>query len=144
MTPDRIDRGGHAVTAFIAGDDAQANATVAELAASAGFAPLITGALHNARYLEAMAHLNIQIAVVGGGGTNAGFVSPGPRLNGRRAARRRQPQPYPGAGTAGTALPGNPLPNLAAPAVTLRERRQALATLRPQGREQGTNPHCSA
>ncbi|AOZ03718.1 hypothetical protein BKK81_32440 [Cupriavidus sp. USMAHM13] len=74
MTPDRIDRGGHAVTAFIAGDDAQANATVAELAASAGFAPLITGALHNARYLEAMAHLNIQIAVVGGGGTNAGFV----------------------------------------------------------------------
>ncbi|AOI72262.1 NADPH-dependent F420 reductase [Burkholderia ubonensis] len=74
MTPERIDRAGHAVTAFIAGDDAEANAAVAEIAASAGFAPLVTGALNNARYLEAMAHLNIQIAVVRGGGTNAGFV----------------------------------------------------------------------
>ncbi|WP_198432997.1 NADPH-dependent F420 reductase [Burkholderia ubonensis] len=74
MTPERIDRAGHAVTAFIAGDDAEANAAVAEIAASAGFAPLVTGALNNAHYLEAMAHLNIQIAVVRGGGTNAGFV----------------------------------------------------------------------
>ncbi|CAB3752944.1 NADP oxidoreductase [Burkholderia sp. MSh2] len=74
MTPDRIDRDGHAVTAFIAGDDAQANATVAGIAESAGFAPVVTGPLRNARYLEAMAHLNIQIAVGRGGGTNAGFV----------------------------------------------------------------------
>ena len=55
-------------------DDVAANAVVAHIAASAGFAPLITGHLGNARYLEAMAHLNIQIAVVHGGGTNAGFV----------------------------------------------------------------------
>ncbi|RQT45459.1 NADP oxidoreductase [Burkholderia cepacia] len=74
MTPDRIDRGGHAVTAFIAGNDVQANTTVAEIAESAGFAPVVTGPLNNARYLEAMAHLNIQIAVGRGGGTNAGFV----------------------------------------------------------------------
>ncbi|RDU99018.1 NADPH-dependent F420 reductase [Trinickia dinghuensis] len=74
MTLQRIDRVGHAVTAFIAGDDAQANATVADMAASAGFAPIVTGPLRNARYLEAMAHLNIPIAVVRGGGTNAAFV----------------------------------------------------------------------
>ena len=74
MVEDRIDRAGHPVTAFIAGDDVAANAVVAHIAASAGFAPLITGHLGNARYLEAMAHLNIQIAVVHGGGTNAGFV----------------------------------------------------------------------
>lgn len=74
MTRARLDRDGQLMTAFLAGDDAQANATVAAMAASAGFAPLITGALQNARYLEAMAHLNIQIAVVRGGGTHAGFV----------------------------------------------------------------------
>ncbi|UMZ15117.1 NAD(P)-binding domain-containing protein [Pseudomonas sp. MPFS] len=74
MTRDRLNRGGHPVTAFVAGDDAQANALVAEMAASAGFAPVIAGPLYNARYLEAMAHLNIQLALVRGGGTNAGFV----------------------------------------------------------------------
>lgn len=62
------------LTAFIAGDDAAANEIVAAVARSAGFAPLLTGALSHARYLEAMAHLNIQVAVVHGGGTNAGFV----------------------------------------------------------------------
>lgn len=74
MTPDRVDRGGHAVTAFIAGDDAEANATVATIATSAGLAPVVTGTLRNARYLEAIAHLNIQIAVGRGRGTNAGFI----------------------------------------------------------------------
>jgi len=74
MRDNLLDRAGHRVTAFIAGDESEANAIVAEMAASAGFAPMITGGLNNARYLEAMAHLNIQIAVVQGGGTNAGFV----------------------------------------------------------------------
>ena len=62
------------LTAFIAGDDAAANEVVAAVARSAGFAPLLTGALSRARYLKAMAHLNIQVAVVHGGGTHAGFV----------------------------------------------------------------------
>lgn len=69
-----LEPGSGRLTAFIAGDDAAANWAVADIAASAGFAPLITGRLSNARYLEAMANLNIQIAVVHGGGTNAGFV----------------------------------------------------------------------
>lgn len=63
-----------ALTAFVAGNDEQANQVVAQLASDAGFAPVVTGALTNARYLEAMANLNIQIAVVHGGGTNAGFL----------------------------------------------------------------------
>ncbi len=74
MTDGLFDRAGHPVTAFIAGDDVAANKTVAGIATDAGFAPMITGVPNNARYLEAMAHLNIQIAVVHGGGTNAGFV----------------------------------------------------------------------
>ncbi|RUL73644.1 NADPH-dependent F420 reductase [Dyella choica] len=74
MTVQRLDRDGHPVTAFIAGDDAQANTIVANIATDAGFAPLVTGDLDNARYLEAMAHLNIRIALGAGGGTNAGFV----------------------------------------------------------------------
>ncbi len=60
-------------TVFVAGDDASANESIAGLAASAGFTPMIAGPLSHARYLEAMAHLNIQLAVVRGGGTNAGY-----------------------------------------------------------------------
>lgn len=74
MTPERLDRNGHRVTAFIAGDDDEANVAVATVASQAGFAPIVTGALENARYLEAMAHLNIQLAVGRGGGTDAGFI----------------------------------------------------------------------
>lgn len=67
-------RGGQRLTAFIASDDTEAAATVTALAASLGFAPLTVGGLTQARYLEAMAHLNIAIAVGCGGGTNAGFI----------------------------------------------------------------------
>jgi hypothetical protein len=41
---------------------------------SLGFAPVDAGPLRSARYLEAIAHLNIQIAVGQGGGTDAAFV----------------------------------------------------------------------
>lgn len=74
MRQDRLDRDGLRTTAFICGDDATANAEVARLAQTIGFAPLITGPLRSARYLEAMAHLNIAIAVAQGGGTNAAFL----------------------------------------------------------------------
>jgi hypothetical protein len=74
MTKERMNRDGQKVTAFIAGDDAQANETVAKLAGEMGFAPVIVGPLRCTRYLEAMAHLNIQIAVGMKGGTNAAFV----------------------------------------------------------------------
>jgi 8-hydroxy-5-deazaflavin:NADPH oxidoreductase len=74
MKPDRIDRGALKATALICGDDDAANTEVANLAASIGFAPVVTGPMKNARYLEGMAHLNIAIAVGQGGGTDAAFL----------------------------------------------------------------------
>jgi len=73
MMPERIARRGRRATAFLASDDEDAAELVSRLAADAGFAPIHTGSLLNSRYLEAMAHLNIAIAV-GGGGTNAAFI----------------------------------------------------------------------
>ena len=74
MTPERQNRDGLRITAFIAGDDAQARQKVAQMAEHAGFAALEVGSLKIARYLEALAHLNIQIAVNQAGGTNAAFI----------------------------------------------------------------------
>ncbi|WDE08473.1 NAD(P)-binding domain-containing protein [Thalassomonas viridans] len=74
MAKEHHNRGGLTMTAFIAGDDSAAKNTTLELAAAVGLAPLDVGPLRSARYLEAMAHLNIQIAVGQGGGTQAAFV----------------------------------------------------------------------
>lgn len=65
---------GQRITAFVAGNHALAVQTVAQLAQDIGFAPLLVGPLSVARFLESMAHLNIQIAVGQGGGTNAAFI----------------------------------------------------------------------
>lgn len=67
-------RDGQAITAFVAGDNDEAKRKVVALARAMGYAPLDTGPLYTARYLESMAHLNIQIAVGQGGGTNAAFI----------------------------------------------------------------------
>ena len=74
MTPERQVRGGLISTAFIAGDQLDAKAVVMKLAKDAGFEPLDVGFLKMSRYLEAMAHLNINIAVAQQGGTNAAFI----------------------------------------------------------------------
>jgi 8-hydroxy-5-deazaflavin:NADPH oxidoreductase len=63
-----------AITAFIAGDNDEAKQIVIALASTIGYAPIDIGYLYTARYLENMAHLNIQIAVGQGGGTNAAFI----------------------------------------------------------------------
>jgi 8-hydroxy-5-deazaflavin:NADPH oxidoreductase len=67
-------RNGQPIAAFIAGDDEAAKQKIIALASDLGYAPVDTGSLYTARYLESMAHLNIQIAVEQGGGTNAAFV----------------------------------------------------------------------
>ncbi|MEM6255982.1 MAG: NADPH-dependent F420 reductase [Cyanobacteria bacterium P01_D01_bin.156] len=67
-------QGGQAITAFIAGDNSEAKQQVVTLAKDIGYIPVDVGPLHAARYLESMAHLNIQIAIGQGGGTNAAFV----------------------------------------------------------------------
>ena len=59
---------------FIAGDDAAATHLVARLAEDAGFAPLVVQSLAAARYLEALAHLNIALAFGTGIGTRGGFA----------------------------------------------------------------------
>ncbi|MEM8837788.1 MAG: NAD(P)-binding domain-containing protein [Pseudomonadota bacterium] len=74
MTADGLSRNGQSATAFIAGDDDHAIGRVSELARSIGLHPIQTGPLKNSRYLEAMAHLNIAIAVGQGGGTDAAFI----------------------------------------------------------------------
>ena len=75
MTSARLQRAsGARITAFVAGDDDRAASQVEGFAQSLGFAPQRVGGLANARYLEAMAHLNIAIAVGGGGGTDACFL----------------------------------------------------------------------
>lgn len=74
MTQDGLVRvGDRRATAFVAADDDDAAAKVAALAGSLGFAPQRVGGLANARFLEAIAHLNIAIAVAGGG-TDAAFL----------------------------------------------------------------------
>lgn len=67
-------KNGQAITAFIAGDDDEAKQKVIALASDIGYAPIDTGRLYTARYLESMAHLNIQIAVGQGGGIDAAFI----------------------------------------------------------------------
>jgi 8-hydroxy-5-deazaflavin:NADPH oxidoreductase len=74
MSKERLARGAYQATTFIAGDNKAAVDTVADLARSAGFAPVTVGALSAARYLESMAHLNISIALGQNGGTNAAFI----------------------------------------------------------------------
>jgi predicted dinucleotide-binding enzyme len=74
MREDRLVRDGQRVTCFVASDDAEASRTVARLAQEAGLAPVPVGPLKMARHLEAMAHLNIQLAVGMKGGTDAAFV----------------------------------------------------------------------
>jgi 8-hydroxy-5-deazaflavin:NADPH oxidoreductase len=74
MTAESIARKPIAPVALLCGDDASANERVAGLARDIGFALLIAGPLHNARYLESMAHLHIQIATVGERGTEGGFA----------------------------------------------------------------------
>ena len=71
---DKPVRNSQKITAFIAGDDEAAKGKVMLLAEKSGYTPLDSGPLFSARYLENMAHLNIQIAVGQGGGTDAAFI----------------------------------------------------------------------
>lgn len=61
--------GGRDVPAYLASDDADAKAVVADLARSIGFAVVDAGGLKNARYLEALAGLNIYLGYGAGLGT---------------------------------------------------------------------------
>lgn len=64
---------GQKLTAFIASDDIEAASVIKKLADEAGFSGLNVGGIKNARHLEAIAHLNIAIAM-NGSGTDVGFA----------------------------------------------------------------------
>ncbi len=61
------------VTVFVAGDDAAARATAQSLAQEIGFTTVDAGPLSNARYLESVTELTIQLAYGLGHGTRIGF-----------------------------------------------------------------------
>jgi NADPH-dependent F420 reductase len=63
------DFGSERVSVFYAGDDESANQCIADLIASTGFKPVYAGGLKNARYLEPLAALTIQLAYALGHGT---------------------------------------------------------------------------
>ncbi|WP_439480427.1 NADPH-dependent F420 reductase [Chryseobacterium aquaticum] len=73
MKPEKQQFNGQKLTAFIASDDTEAAVKIKKLADEAGFSGFVVGGIKNARYLEAIAHLNIAVAM-SGGGTDAGFT----------------------------------------------------------------------
>jgi 8-hydroxy-5-deazaflavin:NADPH oxidoreductase len=61
------------ITLFMAGDDKDAKKQVGQLATDIGFDPVDVGALDNAKLLESLGNLVIQIGYAQGLGTNIGF-----------------------------------------------------------------------
>jgi hypothetical protein len=66
--------GDQRLSMFLCGDDADAKATVAELAETLGFEAVDCGPLHQAAHLESMAMLWIQLAYGEGYGSDIGFA----------------------------------------------------------------------
>jgi len=65
--------GDQPLTAFVVGDDDEAKSVVLELARGIGFDAIDGGPLQNARLLEPLGFLNIQLGYVLGMGTQIGF-----------------------------------------------------------------------
>ena len=77
MEPEKIASVPGGIAGFYCGDYSTANQTVGKLMRAIGFHPIEVGGMMCARYLEAMAHLNIQLAVGMQRGTQAAFVYAG-------------------------------------------------------------------
>jgi NADPH-dependent F420 reductase len=65
--------GSQGLSMLLCGDDAEAKKAAADLARQLGFEPVDVGPLRSARYLEALAMLWIDMAILQGFGTNFGF-----------------------------------------------------------------------
>jgi predicted dinucleotide-binding enzyme len=65
--------GDQPLSAFVAGDDERARGEVLELARGIGFEPVDSGPLRNARLLEPLAYLNIQLGYAQKMGPRIGF-----------------------------------------------------------------------
>jgi len=64
---------GQTLTTFVAGDDGEAKSKILLLASSIGFEAVDAGPLRQARLLEPLSYLNIQLGHLQGFGTDAGF-----------------------------------------------------------------------
>jgi 8-hydroxy-5-deazaflavin:NADPH oxidoreductase len=65
--------GNEVLTSLVAGDDEGSRKLALDLASSIGFDAVNAGPLQNARWLETLGYLNIQLGYVVGHGTDAGF-----------------------------------------------------------------------
>jgi predicted dinucleotide-binding enzyme len=65
--------GSQGLSMLLCGDDAPAKQLTADLARQLSFEPVDVGPLRSARYLEALAMLWINMAILQGFGTNFGF-----------------------------------------------------------------------
>jgi predicted dinucleotide-binding enzyme len=65
---------GHAITIFVAGDAPEAKGDVRDLILRMGFEAVDAGPLENARYLEPLSMLNIQLGRFLGLGTQIAFT----------------------------------------------------------------------
>lgn len=74
MSPERLGRSPVRPAGFFCGNASDDKVTVSWLLSYLGFAPVDAGGLQNARYLESLAHLNIQLAIGGGRGTSTAFA----------------------------------------------------------------------
>jgi 8-hydroxy-5-deazaflavin:NADPH oxidoreductase len=74
------------LSGFVAGDDAEAKATVLELVAEIGLEPVDVGPLVRARQLEGLAFLNITLNIVNGGSWQSGWKLVGAPSTARVAA----------------------------------------------------------
>lgn len=71
---DRLDRRGLKVTLFVASDSAEATQAVMTLGSEIGFWSVNAGPLKSARYLEAICHLNLELAFGQGHGMNTAIL----------------------------------------------------------------------
>jgi 8-hydroxy-5-deazaflavin:NADPH oxidoreductase len=71
---------GEALSLLVAGDDEKAKKQVVELGEAIGFEPVDVGPLANARYLEALGFLNIQLGYTLKYGTDLGFKVVGAKV----------------------------------------------------------------
>lgn len=74
MEAEKITSVSEGMAGFYCGNHSPANQTVEKLISDIGLRPVAVGNIENARYLEAMAHLNIRLAVGMQGGTQAAFT----------------------------------------------------------------------
>ena len=83
---------GEKLTVLVASDDEQARSKTIELARAIGFDAVSAGPLQNARWLETLGVLNIQLGFVVGHGIAAGFkyVHEGAKASGKTASTQQQ------------------------------------------------------